>query len=150
MRSTAGGVGMPGGEGVTYSLSSPETSATMPGKGAVSRVLARLAWATPTLAALTRAVAWAASQSARPAWAAVMARSRVSSEVSRRWSSFTWRAASRSAFSALRQAERARASAASASRSARDTWAVRSWFHSSSSRSPVLTRSPSRTARVAI
>ncbi len=141
---------MPGGEGVTNSFSSPETTATTPSKGAESRVLASPARATATLAAPTRAVAWAASQSARADLAPVVARSRASSEASLRALILTWRSASRSALSALRQAARALASPASASRSASDTWALRSWFQSSSSRSPCLTRWPSRTASVAI
>jgi len=57
MRSTAGGVAIPGGEGVRYSLSSPFISAMTPSKGAVSRVRVRFAFATLTRAMLLSMVA---------------------------------------------------------------------------------------------
>ena len=71
MRSTVGGVGMPTGDGVTNSPSSPLISAMTPANGACSCVRSRCAFVTSTRASATRVASSAAAQpaavdSARP------------------------------------------------------------------------------------
>ena len=150
IRSTTGRVAMPGGDGVTYSPTSPFTSATMPSNGATSTVRSTMAAAAATRAALTPRRASAASQPARLARAADTASSWAASEVVRVRRSSVSRSAWRRAWSASRQVSRATAAAASASLRARSSSACRSLFHRVSSTWPALTVSDLCTFRVAI
>ena len=144
MRSTTGGVGMPGGDGVTYSLSSPLISATTPSKGATRRVLFRFASATSTRLAATSAEERAATQSASDASASVSSLSSWSSDAAPLPRSRAVRSASRRATSAFRHAALAFASLALRSLLASSTSAFTSSFQSSTSNCPALTLSPSR------
>ncbi len=150
IRSTVGGVGMPTGDGVTNSPSSPLISAMTPSNGANNCVRSSCAWMTSTLAAVTRAVSCAAVHaaavdSARPvAWSAASSDARFCSNRAIK------RSASRSATSAMTQDSRERDTAARASRVARSSSALMSSFQSSSNNSPDSTLSPSTTGKLAI
>ena len=142
-RSIVGGVGIPTGDGVTNSPTSPLISATTPAKGARRIVRSRLARDTSTRAWLTFSWSRAASQAAARASASPTAFSRSPSETSPCGRNCRMRVAFFCATSAVTHASRARLRVATASRSACRIWARRSWFQSSSKTSPALTRSPS-------
>ena len=142
-RSTVGGVGMPTGDGVTNSPTSPLISATTPSKGARRIVRSSSAFATSMRAWLTFSWSRAASQTAAWASASPTARSVSPSETRFSVRSLRIRVAFFAATTELTQASRVRLRAATASRSAWDTWARWSWFQSSSRMSPFFTLLPS-------
>ena len=150
IRSTAGSVGMPGGEGVRYSPTSPFTSATMPGNGA--RTTVREVSAREALMRASASATWARadSQPATRAFASLSARSTRSSETKPLSRSCRVRAASRIALSASRQASRSFERAEPSCSRETLSRATRSSFQSSSSSCPSVTRSPSRTASFSI
>ena len=145
MRSTAGGVGMPTGDGVTNSPTSPFTSATTPENGARRRVWSRAAWATSSCERLTSTVDRAALQAARLASASLSALSTASSEARLLSRSCRIRSASRPARSATIHACCQRASADRTSLAASWAWACRSTFQNSMRIWPCSTTSPSFT-----
>lgn len=148
MRSTAGSVGIPVGDGVMNSPSSAFTSATMPANGARRMVLAIAAAITSMRAPAASAVLRAATQPAAAALASVPERSSRSSDTKPRRCRSAWRPASRRATSARWQASSPRARALACSTRVWASWASRSSCQISSSTAPAATRLPSVTLRV--
>ena len=146
IKSMAGGVGTPGGDGVEYSPTAPTILATVPAKGAYNTV--RFC---STRVALTRAWVWAtsalaASHPARRACASDRACSSREPDIKPCLNSEVCRSDSRSALAATVQASTTRLRAVSTWAIARLLWACWSSFHSFISNWPFLTLSPSLTA----
>ncbi len=140
---------MPGGDGVTYSPTSPFTSATMPSNGATSTVRSTMAAAAATRPRSPPTPPRPPRRS--PAWPGPWTPPRRGPpRVVRVRRSSVSRSAWRRARSASRQASRATAAAASASLRARSNSACKSLFQRVSSTWPALTVSDLCTCRVAI
>ena len=150
MRSMAGRVMMPGGEGVRYSPTSPFTSATMPSKGALTTVREVSAREAVMRAPASCTWARADSQPACFALASLSTWSTRSSETKPLSRRARVRSALRRAVSATRQASRTCACAVPRCSTEMRSRAERSSFHSSTSTWPVLTRSPSRTSSLSM